>query len=145
MGAERAIDYEEVDFAGEEEVYDVIFDAVGTRSFDDCAAVLSPEGGVYVSTEVGPRLFVWSLLTAIGGMGGLVGRRRRARTILAHPSGEDLAVLSRLVEIGKLRPAVGRVYPLEEVERAHAASESGHARGKIVLRVGDAPQEGGRR
>ena len=78
------------------------------------------------------RDFLWSLLT---GLGGLVGRRRRARIVFTHPSGEDLDVLSRLVEVGKLRPAVGRVYPLEEIRRAHAASESGHARGKIVVRI----------
>lgn len=131
MGAERAIDYEEIDFTGEDLEYDVIFDVVGSR-FDDCAAVLSADGGVYVSTQVGPRLFLWSLLT---GLGRLLGRRRRARLIITHPSGQDLEVLNRLVEIGKLRPAVGRVYLLEDVGRAHEASEGGHARGKIVLRI----------
>jgi NADPH:quinone reductase-like Zn-dependent oxidoreductase len=132
MGAERAIDYEEIDFTGEDAAYDVIFDAVGNRSFDDCAAVLSAQGGIYVSTHVGPRLFLWSLLTRLG---GLVGQRRQARIILTHPSGEDLAVLSRMVEIGKLRPAIGRAYLLEDIRRAHEASETGHARGKIVVRI----------
>jgi NADPH:quinone reductase-like Zn-dependent oxidoreductase len=132
MGAERAIDYEEIDFTGEDVAYDVIFDAVGSCSFDDCAAVLSPQGGVYVSTRVGPRLFLWSLLTRLG---RLAGQRRQARIVLAHPSGQDLAVLGRMVEIGKLRPAVGRVYPLDEIRRAHEASQTGHARGKIVVRI----------
>jgi len=131
MGADRAIDYEEIDFTGEDLVYDVIFDVVGSR-FDDCAAVLAPDGGVYVSTQVGARLFVWTLLTRLG---GLVGRRRRARIVIARPSGEDLEVINRMVEIGRLRPAVGRVYLLEDVRRAHEASQSGHARGKIVLRI----------
>ncbi|HTQ80891.1 MAG TPA: NAD(P)-dependent alcohol dehydrogenase [Thermoanaerobaculia bacterium] len=132
MGAERAIDYEEVDFTGEEQVYDVVFDAAGNRTFEDCSSVLSPEGGIYVSTHGGPKLAIWALLSAAS---GLVGRHRRARLVLARPSGPDLAVLGRMVEAGKLRPAVGRVYTLEDLPRAHAASESGHARGKIVVRI----------
>jgi NADPH:quinone reductase-like Zn-dependent oxidoreductase len=133
LGASQMLDYEEVDFTGEDELYDVIFDAVAKLSFDDCAPVLSPDGGVYVSTLPSPRLLVWVALTTLG---GFVGRRRRARIVFAHPSGQDLDVLGHLANIGKLRPAVGRVYPLEEIRRAHDASESGHARGKIVVRIG---------
>jgi NADPH:quinone reductase-like Zn-dependent oxidoreductase len=132
LGAERAIDYAEIDFTGEDTAYDVIFDAVASRSFDDCSAVLASDGGIYVSTLPSPRLLVWVALTAAG---GLFGRRRRARIIFAKPSGQDLEVLGRLADVGRLRPAVGRVYPLEDIRRAHDASESGHARGKIVVRI----------
>ncbi len=138
LGAERAIDYEEVDFTGEDAAdaagaaYDVIFDAVGSRSFDDCTAVLAREGGIYVTTLGGLKLWIWIAITALG---GLFGHGRRARFVLAHPSGQDLDILGRLADLGKLRPAVGRVYPLEEIQRAHAASESGHTRGKIVVRI----------
>jgi NADPH:quinone reductase-like Zn-dependent oxidoreductase len=132
LGAERAIDYEEVDFTGEDEAYDVVFDAVGNRTFDDCTAVLAREGGIYVTTQAGLRDWVWIALTALG---GLAGRGRRARFIRTRPSGKDLDVLGHLAQIGKLRPAVGRVYPLDEIQRALAASETGHARGKIVVRI----------
>ncbi len=133
LGASRMIDYEEVDFTGEDALYDVIFDAVAKLSFDDCAPVLSPEGGVYVSTLPSPRLLAWVALTTLG---SLLGRRRRARVVAVHPSGQDLDLLGHLADLGRLKPAVGRVYPLEEIGRAHEASESGHARGKIVVRVG---------
>ena len=132
LGAERAIDYEEIDFTGEDETYDVVFDAVGSRTFDDCTAVLAREGGIYVTTQVGLKLGIWIAITALG---GLVGRSRRARFIRTRPSGQDLDVLGHLAQIGKLRPAVGRVYPLDEIQRALAASEAGHARGKIVVRI----------
>jgi NADPH:quinone reductase-like Zn-dependent oxidoreductase len=132
LGAERAIDYEEIDFTGEEETYDVVLDAVGNRAFDDCLAVLAPEGGIYVSPVVTPKLLVWTALTSLP-----LGRRRRARLVFTHPSGPDLEHLARLAEIGRLRPAVGRVYDLPDAGRAQAASESGHARGKIVLRIAE--------
>jgi NADPH:quinone reductase-like Zn-dependent oxidoreductase len=132
LGAERAIDYEEVDFTGEDAAYDVVFDAVGNRTFDDCTAVLAREGGIYVTTRAGLRTWIWIALTALG---GLAGHNRRARFIHTRPSGQDLDVLGHLIQIGKLRPAVGRVYPLDEIQRALAASETGHARGKIVVRI----------
>ena len=34
-----------------------------------------------------------------------------------------------------MRPAVAAEFPLEEVDQAFELSESGHVRGKVVLRV----------
>ena len=133
LGAERAIDYEKVDFTGEDAAYDVVFDAAGSRTFDDCTAVLARDGGIYVTTQPGLRLWIWIAITKLG---GLASHGRRARFILTRPSGRDLDVLGHLANSGKLRPAVGRVYPLDEIERALAASETGHARGKLVVRIG---------
>jgi len=48
---------------------------------------------------------------------------------------EDLAVLSRLVDQGRLRPEIQEAFPLERVHQAHDLSETGRVRGKIVLRI----------
>ncbi|MFJ5261674.1 NADP-dependent oxidoreductase [Streptomyces sp. NPDC088387] len=48
----------------------------------------------------------------------------------------DAAVLERaapLLASGRLRPAVERVFPLEEAAQAHALGEQGHVRGRLVL------------
>src|SRR6266516_1221335 len=50
LGADEVIDYLQEDFTKNGETYDVIFDAVGKRSFRDCKGSLSP-GGVYVATD----------------------------------------------------------------------------------------------
>jgi NADPH:quinone reductase-like Zn-dependent oxidoreductase len=47
--------------------------------------------------------------------------------------GTVLTDLARLVAAGELRLEIPRVFPLSQVGRALALSESGHARGKIVL------------
>ena len=44
-------------------------------------------------------------------------------------------VLRELIEAGKLRPLVGRTYPLREVPEAMQALEAGKIRGKIVITV----------
>lgn len=46
-----------------------------------------------------------------------------------------LAQLAALVESGDLDPQVGETFPLADAARAHAASETGHGHGRIVLRV----------
>lgn len=131
LGARRTIDYETDDFTRDEETYDVVFDAAGTSNFRECDLILG-EGGIYVTTNVGPRIFFHSLLT---GFGGLFGPARRARSVIVKPNGKDLVEIDGLILRGKVKPHIDRVFPLEEIRQAHEASESGHPRGKIVIRV----------
>jgi NADPH:quinone reductase-like Zn-dependent oxidoreductase len=46
-----------------------------------------------------------------------------------------LEELAKLVVTGKLIPQIGRVLPLDDAAEAHATSETGHGRGRIVLTV----------
>jgi NADPH2:quinone reductase len=46
-----------------------------------------------------------------------------------------LRQLGALIEVGAVRAEVGAVFPLTDAARAHARSETGHGRGRIVLRV----------
>lgn len=132
LGAHEAIDYEEEDFAGRDDAWDVIFDAAGTRSYQDCEPSLSRDGGIYVTTQVGPRSFLNTLFT---GLAGLVGQKRRSRWITVSQKAEDLAFLARLVEQGRLQPEIYEAFPLSRIREAHDLSERGGVRGKIVVRV----------
>jgi len=126
IGAARVIDYDEEDFASGGETYDVIFDVVANRSYRACKRVLRP-GGVYVTTEPGPRQFASQVLT--------MPNDRKARVVLAKPSGDDLSMLGTLLDAGRLRVVLDRVYPLEEAAEAHAHDEAGHGNGKTVLSI----------
>jgi NADPH:quinone reductase-like Zn-dependent oxidoreductase len=114
-------------------LYDVVFDAAGASSFAACEPALAA-GGVYVTTNPGPAIFLAQLRA---GLAALIDRRhaRRATTFRVHPSGDDLADLAALIAAGRIRPVIERVYPLAEVRQAHAAGEAGHRRGKLVLRI----------
>jgi NADPH:quinone reductase-like Zn-dependent oxidoreductase len=131
LGAERAIDYESEDFTHDEETFEVVFDAVGVSSFKESDLILA-ESGIYVTTAVGPGVFLSSAASALRGFFGPV---RRARFVIVKPSGKDLASIDALILRGKVRPHLDGVFPLEEIRAAHDASESGHTRGKIVVRV----------
>jgi NADPH:quinone reductase-like Zn-dependent oxidoreductase len=62
-------------------------------------------------------------------------RGKRFGFITAKPRGGDLEKVNALVDAGKLRPVIGRVYPLEQIADAHRESEKGHVRGKLVIKI----------
>ena len=49
----------------------------------------------------------------------------------------DLAILTEMIEAGRIRPVVDRTYPLEEITDAHRYVEKGHAKGKVIVRMGE--------
>jgi NADPH:quinone reductase-like Zn-dependent oxidoreductase len=45
--------------------------------------------------------------------------------------------VSKLIQEGKLKPTIEKVFPLAEAAAAHELLEGGHVRGKLVLQVAD--------
>jgi NADPH:quinone reductase-like Zn-dependent oxidoreductase len=131
LGADRVIDYTREDFSRRPERYDVVFDAVAMSSFGACRAALAP-GGSYVTTLPGVGVLFWGGLQSAA---ALVRPAKRARFLMVRPAGADLAYLGQLADLGRLRPTLAQKFPLEHAAKAHAASEAGHTRGKIVLEV----------
>ncbi|MGP8075709.1 MAG: zinc-binding dehydrogenase [Thermoplasmata archaeon] len=69
---------------------------------------------------------------------GLWSNRRRGRQVkfkASSPRTEDLVLIREFIEVGKIRSAIDRRYPLEQVPEAHRYVESGRARGKVVIAV----------
>ena len=131
LGAQEAIDYTAEDFTLRNQVWDLVFDAVGNRTFSEVASVLSPEGR-YVTTLPTLGLFLGAFATRFA---GLFGFGRRAFAVLVAARGDELEQLAEWIDDGEVRPILHRIWPLEEIARAHEESESGHARGKIVVRL----------
>ena len=52
-----------------------------------------------------------------------------------NPSPEELARIAGFVAQDEVHVEIADVLPLAEVARAHAISEAGHVRGKLLLRV----------
>jgi NADPH:quinone reductase-like Zn-dependent oxidoreductase len=129
LGADPVLDYTRDDFTRRSDMYDVVFDAVATSSFPACRLVLKP-AGTYIATLPSPSVLFWSAAQAVR-----FGPHQRARFVHVKASGVDLDYLARLADDGRLRPTLDRVLPLDQVREAHTASEGGHTRGKIVLKI----------
>jgi NADPH:quinone reductase-like Zn-dependent oxidoreductase len=127
LGADHVIDYTAQDFTRQDRQYDVVLDAVAKSSFWACRGILKPRGRFVTDMPTPPNYLAHGLTALLGG--------RQARAMLARPRGDDLRILKRLAEEGKLRPLVDRVFPLDEAAEAHQTSQAGHVRGKLVLQV----------
>jgi NADPH:quinone reductase len=102
---------------------DAVFDTVGgdliarsiqaTRVFGRVASIISLQGDLTPGYRLNQTFYGVFLL------------RERAR----------LDEMTRLIERGQMRPLVDEVLPLDQVAKAHERLESGHGRGKVVLRV----------
>jgi NADPH:quinone reductase-like Zn-dependent oxidoreductase len=63
----------------------------------------------------------------------------RGASMLVKPNAEQLAQVGALIDAGKIKVTVSATLPLEQAAKAHEMIETGHTRGKIVLRVAEEP------
>ena len=99
---------------------DLVFDVVG-HGTQELLGMIRPGGRMVVIAGAPPE--------------GAAEREVDAQLLIMSPDAAELERLGRLVADGVIKVELGEVLPLAEIQRAHALSESGHARGKIVLTV----------
>ncbi|GAA1820780.1 NAD(P)-dependent alcohol dehydrogenase [Agromyces neolithicus] len=131
LGADEVIDYTRDDFTEARDRYDVIFDAVGKRSFRECRPALTPDG-IYLTTV--PALSV--LLRARHARSSSTGRRAGIMFTGLHGIAEksaDLALIGELAASGAIVPVIDRVVPFDEIVEAHRRVDGGHKAGNVVV------------
>ncbi|MFW9926851.1 MAG: NAD(P)-dependent alcohol dehydrogenase [Candidatus Thorarchaeota archaeon] len=126
LGVDRVIDYTTTDFTKEDEVYDIIFDAVGKSSFSKCKKLLRDDG-IYLSTVPSYRLLLQQLWTS------KIGKKKAVFAIASGP--ENLHFLKELVESKELRIIIDRTYLFEQIAEAHAYADQGHKVGSVAISV----------
>jgi hypothetical protein len=57
--------------------------------------------------------------------------------MLADMNRKDLTVLADMIQAGKVKPVIDRTYTFSQLPEAMRYLEEGHARGKVVVTVGD--------
>lgn len=136
IGADQVVDYTQEDFTKSARRYDVILDCVGNHSFSECRRVLNPRG-IYVGAGgTSDNWMIGPLTSAIKALVLSWFVSQKQVMVLAKPSKEDLTIMGKLMESGKVTPVIDRSYSLSEVPDAIRYLEAGHARGKVVITVG---------
>ena len=122
LGADEVIDYKTQDFAAVVKNCDAVFDTVGGDDFAKSFAVLKT-GGVAVTmiAEVDEAKAEERGITAIRQM--------------TNVTTDALGHLRELIEHEVIKPQVGKVFPLSDIQAAFAARESGQVHGKVVLAI----------
>ena len=110
LGSDKVIDYTAENAADELGIYKYVIDAVGnskTSTLKEKSKGALSDGGKYLSIDSGVP-------------------KTPKRAFLR---------LSELVESGRLKPVIDRVFPLEKMAEAHDYVERGHKKGNVVVTV----------
>jgi NADPH:quinone reductase-like Zn-dependent oxidoreductase len=124
LGTDVAIDYKTQKFEDIAKDIDVVVDGVGGETLKRSYPVVK-KGGILVS---------------------LVGRVDQAEldkygirgvSLEAEYRGDELEEIGKLINANKVKVVVSETFPLAEAAEALVKADTGHARGKIVLKIRD--------
>lgn len=140
LGADEAIDYTTDDFTRGDQLYDLIVDIPGNRSFAECRRALTHDG-VYVLIghdnfgRMGKRWL--GSLPRFGKLGlqSLFDRHLRRGSSGSLSKHEAMATLRAHLEAGQLTPVIDRAFPLGEAGAAIRYLADGQPAGRVVLVV----------
>lgn len=118
LGADRVMDYSEVDLTTTDERFDVVLDSVGNLSLASGRRLLKPEGVL--------ALAVANLADTIRARGNVVAGTAPERV-------EDFDFLLRLVAGGEVTVVLDQIYDLGDIVAAHRLVDSGHKVGNVVV------------
>ena len=124
LGADRVINYNEIDFTKEDEKYDLVFDAVGKNSIDKCRNILA-ETGTYVTTRPSSKGILETVTTLFA--------KQKSEVIMFSFTQTDMNWMLKFAAEGRLKSVIQHTYKLDELAQAHAESETGHVQGKLVV------------
>ncbi|MEZ5569329.1 MAG: NADP-dependent oxidoreductase [Halioglobus sp.] len=138
LGVERVIDYRRENIAEAVAQWapdgvDFLMDAVGASTLPD-ALQLVRAGGTFVSI---PTLVDDGDLAASAAAAARRGVNRVFSTMNDVGCAQTLDRILHLVARGEVRLPPLREFDLQDVRDAHSASETGHAGGKLILRVAE--------
>ena len=119
LGAERIIDYTEVDLRGVADRFDVVLDTVGNLSIATGRRLLTPTG---------------KLVLAVASMGETIRARRNVVAGSAPERVADVAYLLDLVVNGAITVVRDQTYDLDDIAAAYRRVDSGHKVGSVVVR-----------
>jgi len=127
IGADQVIDYTQEEFTENGEVYDVIFDVVGTISLSRCERSITQNGTYLLANPLGSQMVCgpWTRMTS----------SKNVIMQTASPSTQDLIFLREFIEVGKIKSVIDRRYPLEQITEAHRYVETGEKKGNVVITV----------
>lgn len=126
LKADHVLDYTTQDIYAIDKQFDIVFDTVGKLAIRH-ALRLVKNGGILVTTVGSFQIMMSMLFNPF--------RSKKIKSVWNNPTKDDMKMLSTLVADQKLKVIVDREYKLEELPQAHRYSETGKAKGKILVKI----------
>jgi len=127
LGADAVIDYSTADPLQTDELYDIVYDTIGTRTYAEAQPALRPKG-TYLTLVPVPDIefFIPGQTEWQPGKGYFVAWT---------PTAADLQKLADWADQGKLRAVIDSEFTLDQIGAAHERSQTERCVGKIVIKV----------
>ena len=146
LGADEVIDYKKQAFEKELRGYDMALGTLKDEEVEKAIGILKP-GGKIVSL-VGPldaafataRKLNFILKFVFGLMSRKVMRMAAKREVaysflFVRPDGAQLSEIGKLLDSGRIRPVIDKVFPFEQAREALEYLAQGRSKGKVVVQI----------
>jgi len=129
IGADHFFDYTKEDFTKSGQTYDVIFNMVARSSYSKCVNSLNPKGRYLIGN---PRIsdMLRSVFTS-------KFTDKTAIFVFAGEKEEELLALKDMIEAGKIKSIVDKIYSPEQAAEAHHRVETEQRLGIVVISMGN--------
>lgn len=130
LGADEVIDYRKQQFEDLLQDVDIVLEASPIRDNSERLKSVSvlKEGGTFVTVNIDAP-FNEEVLSALA-------KKQATGELVANQARQDfLTDIATLIDEGKVKVYISKIFPLEQVAEAHRESETWHVRGKLVLEV----------
>ncbi len=124
LGADEVIDYRAQNFGDVGRDFDAVIDLIGGETQERSYAVLRPSG-VLVNA--------WGAIMQDKAEAAGV----RGVKVAVEPDSAQLRQIAELIDAGKVRVSLAKIFPLADCAAALNESRTGHVRGKIILKLED--------
>ena len=146
LGADRVIDYKTVDYRAIVKDIDMVLDTLGKEFTEDAFKVIKNKGSVItlvgpVDAETANRMKLNKIIQLF-----LAFKRRKITKqiklksafyslLFVRDNTKQLHEIKELVEAGKVKINIDKVFPLNETLNALLYVKKGHTKGKVVIKI----------
>lgn len=146
LGADIVIDYKTQNFEDALIDYDVVLNSQDDKTLIKSFEVVKP-GGKIISISGPPTpVFAdefnlpWYVKLATKFLSGKIRKIAKKQNInyaflFMTANAKQLTEITKLIESDKIKPVIDKVFPFEKINEAMKYVESGHAKGKVVIKI----------
>lgn len=146
LGADEIINYKKEKFEDILKNYDAVFDTLGGTTLEKSFDIIKSEGNIVsvsgmpnarFGKEFGSGFFKTLLFSLASKKLTALEKKHNAQYsfLFMKPSGDQLRIIAKYIESGQIKPIIDRIFPFEDTQKAMEYSESGRAKGKIIVKI----------
>lgn len=146
LGADVLIDYKTQDFEDALIDYDIVLNSQDNKTLEKSFEVIKPRGKIVSISGPPTPVFAeehrlpWYVKLATRFLSSKIRKRAKKQNVnysflFMTANGKQLSEITHLIETGKIKPVIDKVFAFEKTNDALQYIESGRAKGKVVIKM----------